>query len=364
MHPTLEREILKFARQRYAKNLIVPSIRDIQTYFEKKEKKKISRFEIQRIRNKLEIITRFHPVGDDGKDRNRRFRGLVTAMNGWIEIDMFFMGQHKTKYGQGIIAVDILTKRVYAQSVPNKKTSSFEDFIKDLIQTPGFTSTRRILSDKEAAVQSLEKQKKFKNIKFITTQGKAKMAERYIRTLKLYLSKLALSRGISLMKWRELLPEVLEKMNTKKLPGKIPGILEQVRPIDLNKKMTAKYIDYMLFNSKRFFFNFHPVLTPQNPDIAKKIFKFSIGDKVYLAKKKHINSKVQKQYWGETRSISGHFSKFQYDSSEPDVYTVHQRKLENTSMGYIVPVYKLKDEDGDVTNFFYEQFIRPYPNKV
>ena len=160
MHPTLESAILKFARQRYAKNLVIPSIREIQIYFEKKEKNKISRFDIKKIRNKLELITRFQPVGDEGKDRNRRFRSLVTSMNGWIEIDMFFMGQHKTKYGQGIIAVDILTKRVHAQSVPNKKTESFEDFIKVLIQTPGFTSTRRILSDKEAAVQSLQKQKK------------------------------------------------------------------------------------------------------------------------------------------------------------------------------------------------------------
>ena len=190
------------------------------------------------------------------------------------------------------------------------------------------------------------------------------MAERYIRTLKLYLSKLALARGISLMKWRDLLPEVLEKINTKRLPGKIPGLLEKVRPIDLNKQTTAKYIDYMLFNNKKIFSAFHPVLTPQNPDIAKKIFKFSIGDKVYLAKKKNVNPKIQKQYWGETRSISGHFSKLQYESNELDVYTVKQRKLENTSLGYIVPVYKLEDQDGDVTNFFYEYFIRPFPTKV
>ena len=364
MHPVQERAILKFAKQQYAKTLSIPSIREIQKHFEKKIDYKISRFDIQRIRNKLELISRFQPLGDEGKQRNFHFRGLVTAMNGWVEIDMFFMGQHKAKYGQGIIAVDILTKRVYAQSVPNKTKETFEDFITTLIQTPGFRSTRRILSDKEAAVQSLEKQKKFKSIKFITTLGKAKMAERYIRTLKLHLSKLALARGVSLMKWRELLSDVLEKLNTKKLPGKIPGILEQVRPIDLNKNMTAKYIDYMLFNHKRFFSAFHPVLTPKNPDIAKKIFKFSVGDKVYLAKKKHINPKIQKQYWGETRSISGHFAKFEYDSSELDIYTIKQRKLNNTSMGYIVPLYKLEDKDGNPTKFIYEQFIRPQPVNI
>ena len=364
MHPLQERAILKFSKQQYAKTLSIPSIREIQRYFEKKDGLKISRFDIQRIRNKLELISRFQPLGDEGRARNLRFRSLVTAMNGWVEIDMFFMGQHKAKYGQGIIAVDILTKRVYAQSVPNKTAESFENFIKTLIQTPGFKSTRRILSDKEAAVQSLEKQRKFKSIKFITTLGKAKMAERFIRSLKLSLSKLALARGISLMRWRELLSDVLEKLNTKKLPGKIPGVLNQVRPIDLNKNMAAKYIDYMLFNNKRFFSAFHPVLTPQNPDIAKKIFKFSIGDKVYLAKKKHINPKIQKQYWGETRSISGHFAKFAFDSSELDVYTIKQRKLDNTSTGYIVPLYKLEDKEGKPTKFIYEQFIRGQPDKI
>ena len=364
MLPLQETAILKFAKRQYSKTLSIPTIRQIQKHFEKKDTIKLSRFDIQRIRNKLELITKFQPLGDEGQHRNRRFRSLVTAMSGWVEIDMFFMGQHKAKYGQGIIAVDILTKRVYAQSVPNKTKETFENFITTLIQTPGFKSTRRILSDKEAAVQSLEKQKKFKNIKFITTLGKAKIAERYIRSLKLYLSKLALARGISLMKWRELLSDVLEKLNTKKLPGKIPGVLDQIRPIDLNKNMAAKYVDYMLFNNKKFFSAFHPVLTPQNPDIAKKIFKFSIGDKVYLAKKKHINPKMQKQYWGETRSISGHFSKFENDSSELDIYTIEKRKLDNTSMGYIVPLYKLKDKDGNSTKFIYEQFIRPYPDKI
>ena len=364
MHPLQERAILKFAKQQYAKTLFIPSISTIQRHFQKKDGLKFSRLDIQRTRNKLELISRFQPLGDEGRRRNFRFRGLVTAMSGWIEIDMFFMGQHKAKYGQGIIAVDILTKRVYAQSVPNKTTESFESFIKTLIKTPGFISTRRILSDKEAAIQSLEKQKKFKSIKFITTLGKAKIAERYIRSLKLYLSKLALARGVSLMRWRELLSDVLEKLNTKKLPGKIPGVLDYVRPIDLNKNMAAKYIDYMLFNNKRFFSAFHPVLTPQNPDIAKKIFKFSVGDQVYLAKKKHINPKIQKQYWGETRSISGHFAKFEYDSTELDVYTIKHRKLDNTSMGYIVPIYKLEDKDGRPTKFIYEQFIRAQPKKI
>lgn len=238
------------------------------------------------------------------------------------------------------------------------------EVIKKMIKSPGFTHTRRILSDEESALKSLEKRNPyFPSIKFITTNKKAKLVERTIRSLKLQIRKLMLiNNDVNIKHWRRYLAPALKKLNTKPLKGKIPGQLETVRPIDLNNKNIGSYVTNLMDSSDSLFSNLHPIPTPRNETTNKKIFKFDIGDLVYIAKKFHPNRKIRASHWNETISFSGHFNSKNRITKLDDVFSVAKRWLETSSKGYVIPLYKLK-QDKKIINFVYEYQIRPFPTK-
>ena len=272
----------------------------------------------------------------------------------------FFIIEKLKKYRKcPPLAIDILSKMIYVESIPNKKLESLQIAISNLIKSPGFNSTKCILSDKEPAIQGLAKRKVFPRIKFITTSKKAKTVERAIRTIKILLTKYLLQQGEnSLQKWRNYIDTIVLHLNTRRLPGKIPGELDIVRPIDLNESNCGKYVEYLLMKNKSFFQSLHPALIPLKN--AERIFKFKIGEKVLLAKKVDTND-IRKLYWGETRSFAGHFSKKKVNL-EDNVFTVVNRRLETSSSGHYIPVYDL-EQDSIKFYHIYEMYLRKYPKK-
>ena len=105
---------------------------------------------------------------------------------------------------------------------------------------------------------------------------------------------------------------------------------------------------------------FHPVLTPSNKSSHKPVFKYKVGDKVYIAKKYHPNRNVRQLYWAETRSVSGHFNQKNRKTKEMDFFIVKHRWLEISSKGYVTPLYQLSKNDRNI-NSVYEYQIRPFP---
>ena len=277
---------------------------------------------------------------------------------GWIEMDLMFLSFHKKLYGRTAIAQDILTERVYLESISDKTIESLTIFVNHLIKSPGFTQTRVIMSDEEAALKSKTFRDQFPNIKFITTTTKARKIERTIRTIKSKLQKLMMENGEnSLYRWKQYIEQVIDNMNNKILPGQIPGEMDTVRPVDINKHNFGKYVDNLM-STKIFFNTIHPVIPFTDPIVEKEIYKFNIDAKVLLAKKINPIKKIQKKYWGEHHTLGGHFDKKDLDK-EDDIYKVHKRRLEYSGKGTYVPVYDIIQEDF-IYPHVYEMYLREY----
>ena len=347
-----------FSHNYFGQKFKYPSLKEIQKHVLKKSGKELPMFLLRKYRNKLPLISQFHPLNDTRK-KNDKFSMLRVTTLGWVEVDLMFFQIHDSDHGQAFVAIDILSKMIYVESIPNKKLESLQAAINNMIKSPGFTSTKCILSDKEPAIQGLAKRNIFPKIRFITTSKKAKTVERAIRTIKVLLTKYLLQQGEnSLQKWRNYIDAIVFHLNTRQIPGKIPGELDKVRPIDLNANNCGKYVEYLMLKNKPFFQSLHPVLNPLKN--AERIFKFSLGEEVLLAKKVDT-SDIRKLYWGETRSFAGHFAKKKINL-EDNVFKIINRRLETSSSGHYIPVYDIEQNS---VRFFhiYEMYLRKYPER-
>ena len=363
----IEDDIIQYSNTYFRKHLTIPTILQLKTYINKKHKQKVTTDFVKRVRNKLPMITKYHPLGDQGKHRNHAFAMLKVSSLGWIEVDIMFITIYGKDYkGACFVAIDILSKRIFIHPISDKTLLSLKGAIDELIKSPGFTTTKCILSDQEAALKGLAKRKIYSGIKFIATNKKAKTVERAIRTLKLVLSKYMMAKGEnSLYRWKNYINDVVEHLNKKILPGKIPGEAEIVRPIDLNVKNVGKYVNYMLFHNPNFFQSLHPLITPKKN--SERLFKFEIGDKVYIAKKEWQDRLIQKHFWGETKSLAGHF-KYKFDNIRDHetyrkdlAFVVKNRWLDISRTGHVVPVYSIENEDEEDIDHIYETFLRDFP---
>ena len=350
--------IIDFCHKYFKKNNRYPSNNEMQIFVKRQLNIIIPENQVNRVRNKLFFITKYQPIGDTGQHRNHSFEGLRVGGIGWIELDIMFLNQ-EIEYGMAIVVIDILTKMVHAEKVKDKSLKSVTQFMKNLIKTPGFTNVRCVLSDQESAMKSLAKNNKvFPNIKFFVTDRKAKTVERTIRSIKTLLSKIMIfHKESTLYRWNDYLPQVLLTLNTKVLPGKIPGETDIVRPIDLNSRNCHKYIEYLLYHNKNYYRKHHRIFMPQNPEVAAKVFKFKLNDEVYLARK--LYQKDAKNLKFQKPSVLGHFTTDQ-------MFRVIGRKLEISSTGYILPIYNIESVSGDeideyILNHVYEKYLRSFP---
>lgn len=169
---------------------------------------------------------------------------------------------------------------------------------------------------------------------------------------------MTLNGETNLTRWRNYIETVVMHINTRPLKGKIPGESDIVRPIDLNIRNCGKYVEYLLFNKRAFFQSLHPFLIPEKD--PESVFKFKIGDEVYLAKKLDKKA-IREAYKFETRSLGGHFARFNPDRTE-NKYIVVNRRLETSSQGYLLPIYDIEQEDINI-NHVYEIYLRDFPKE-
>ena len=359
--------LYKFSRNRFLSDTKYPSVQELKTFLLRKfPGATFTNYDVRKARNRLPLLTKFRQLGDKGAHRNHGFKPLITTTLGWVEVDLMFLHEHKKKGGQAFIAVDILSKRVYARPIPNKSLKTLKSVISEMIKSPGFTQVRRILSDEESALKSLErKNTDFPGIRFVTTSRKAKTVERMIRSLKLNLRRIMIAnKDNNIKRWAKYLPRAVDALNTKVLPGgKLPG-LNQVRPIDITPRNVGAYVSHQILNNPAFSYGLHPVIPPHNKNRSDKIFKFDIGSKVYFAKQYHPDRNIRDLVWGETKSFSGHFNQKSRKTGTDDEYVVSHRWLQVSSKGYMIPLYNVRGKQGQVIHSVYEHYIRPFPPPI
>ena len=324
-------KLIQWSNKYLSNHLIYPSINDIKKY-SLKLGYNLNKEEILKFRNSLEAITKYNKLNRSSQRKYGYIPNNISSL-GWIQADLGFIEWKRKKYGKFILAVDELSQMVHVESISNKKYETLKKFFVNLKKQPGFQYMRRVFTDQEAALLSRKNRNDLEinlpDVKFFVSKRKANQAERYIRSFKLYISKILLAKQLSYTKWRDFINIVLNKMNTKMIT-KIG-----MRPIDINKKTLDILLNKLLLLKPYTRVNFYGVPLPSETIILKKLFKYNIGDKVYFSKSNNPDLKIKNLTKFETISLAGHF-----DKTLP-VYTVNKRSLITTKKLYIIPLYNL-----------------------
>lgn len=347
-------DLIAFCKSFYSKSLKFPTYKRIQLYAEKDLYKKITLEEARLVRNSLELHTKYYKLGD----RHAVYAKIRTTTLGWVQTDLFFITFRGKKYGSGMLFVDILSKKVFITSIGSKK---LDDIKKAIEKAKAFMPIRRLYSDKESSLKSLEqKNLDFKSIKFITTLRKAVIAERFIYTFKRWMSQYLTNESINVTQWRSHIAKIQRKMNDRIIAkGDILNQrIDDVTPNRLNSSNIGLYVSHLLVNNPGYYQSLYKIYTPANP---KLFFKFKLGDIVYISKK--IDPTMDRyKYAFDSKSFYGHFEKKKTKQKTENSYKIIQRRLLVSQKNRWVAVYDVKKTfSPTIIHNVYERYIRPFP---
>ena len=119
----------------------------------------------------------------------------------------------------GLVCVDVFTKQVQIVPLRDKTAASWKEGLGKLIDKMG--RPKNIMTDPDASITSIEVDEWFrrnKDIRHIMTRHHAAFAERALREFKQIMYKKVKNE---VEPWTELLPEVLERMNTGKQSDRV-----------------------------------------------------------------------------------------------------------------------------------------------
>lgn len=256
-----------------------------------------------------------------------------------------------------LLAVENLTNRLFVYPSKGKATSQWELAVDAFIEQ--VKNVNIIYTDRDAVATSTTFREKIKNLYgvrwfFMVKGSKSYLAERYIRYVK---EKLSQALEIKNTKnWVQFVDNIVKVYNNEKIDGttfKRAAItksnfneflnqrLKLNRNSALKNKLKLSNDATLLLNSARIYSRFI------SKEWNKSIFKFDVGDKVFLARRSD---------W-KNQKIGAFFKTSHWGTFGPTVYTVVNRHLRATKnfRGY-VPVYALKEIGPD--HFFYSSELR------
>ena len=317
--------------------------------------------EIQKFRDSLEVISRYKKIGLSGLRGRKIYRPSLVPRFGWVHLDIGFINLNKKEYGQFLIATDSLSRLTYieARHKHAKNFKSIKTFIINLLQIQGFKHTYRLVSDDETSLS-------YKNIQIIETlfphlriiklgynlHTKAFHAERRIREFKSKLSRVLTARNLPISSWKKLVPEITQALNETSL-------VKNFKPSDIKKSNIHRYVTELINQKKKYAYSFlYGLDFPQRSDILDKLFKYNIGDKIYLRIKDNPDDKIRSKAKFAKPTIRGHFDK------KLDPYKISNRTFSISSESYLTTVYQLINTKTGKTlkRLIEEDYIRPFPS--
>ena len=343
--------------------LTVPSVAEMHKYSVGKGMN-LNKLELTKIRNELEIVSRYKKLGNKFKKKKALWMPSFVPASGWVHIDIGFIGESRKQYGEFIIAVDTLTRRVRIKTFTKKAKTriNIQQFIIDLMNDPVWSRTYRIVTDGETGVSdnAIEYlQSRFPELRIIKLEynlsTKAFLSERMIRTFKSKLSRYCLAQKIHLSKWRQKvggrIPAnvVVQAMNDTKIVGSFT-------PNRITPQNEQEFIQELIKTKKKYAFTFlYGLIFPQETATLNKLFKFKEGDKVLIALKEHPNSNIRNKQKYKKPTISGHFNK------DSGIFVIVWRTFTVSSKFYLTFYYRLKYNNGiELPRLYHEDLLRPY----
>nr|CAD2181079.1 unnamed protein product [Meloidogyne enterolobii] len=276
------------------------------------------------------------------RPRRVRFKRSRTIPAGYmtdVQCDLADF-QKLSKENQGnnyaLVAIDVLSKRVFAEPVKSKKPGdmiqAFEKILERMEMYP-----HRIFSDKGLEFRAKELMEFFhkKDIEKYTSNAstvKASLAERCIRNLKQRIYRY-MSEKHSL-KWTKVLQKIVKAINHSNC-----RILGGLRPVDVSFN-NAQEIRKMVFG---------PIITQPN----KKRTRFNKDDFVRMSRNKNIFAKgYLPNYSDEILQVD-----LVKNRAKPNRYRVRDAKGEAFE-GYFYPEELTRVKKDDTTSYRIEKVIR------
>ena len=268
----------------------------------------ISRKDVQDWLSQQDVYTLHKPA----RRRYKRSRVIVSGINAQFQADLADV-QNLSRYNKGykylLTCIDVFSKHAWAVPL---KTKTGQELVKafQTILSSG-RKPNKLQTDhwKEFVNEHFQKFLRDKNIHFFTTNSglKASVVERYNGTLKNKMYRYFTAKNT--LRYIDVLPKLVSSYN-KTYHRSI-----KMAPIQVTKKNEAKVWDILYGEDKQ-----------------KRVrYKFAVGDRVRISKVKRM------------------FEKSYLPNFTEEIFTIYKRMTRR------VPVYKLKDDAGEILErTFYE----------
>lgn len=280
----------------------------------------LSEKDVRRVRNRvssLGVLTA--PVS-----KVRAHFGNVYPTLGQVQMDFAeFRKNWRVQNGQRvgfILAVDVLTTKLYVTPVTGKKSSDWERAVEEMVtQPPGIS---KIVSDRDAAVTSRTFRDRISERyhvewDFILSREKAYYAELFIGLVKSDLSVLCRERDTK--RWVDLVPTLVRDRNERLVPG-TQFSPSQVTWENVDQFVRQRYADPNFDRSYNInAINALPIAS------REKIFTFRVGERVRIDRRTHPYAPERRKAVGDKPSVHGSFTDKTYVVSDRALLYVPRR---------------------------------------
>jgi hypothetical protein len=247
-----------------------------------------------------------------------------------------------------LVAVENFTNKLFALPCRGKGTEQWLNAISEFVEKT--RDIRTIFSDRDTVATSLNFRDRLREKYgfawyFLKKGHKAFLAERYIGFLKTKLSQILEYKKQK--RWIEFLAAICSEYNQTKIEG------TSYRRQAVNRKNFSHFLSQLLKDSEpELRFNSFKAGPFQNSEWNRRIFKYSLGDRVLLARRATWDDQSEKQKVFTKTSLEGGFGK--------RVFTVSGRQLRASKMHKsYVQVYSLAELGPSL--HFYANELKPAP---
>ena len=323
----------------------MPTVSDLQAFCASKGLVCPSIAQLRKLRYRWKVTAVL-----SGWKGTRRFMSSSIMKPGVLMVDLayymkqFLVANAQMKYF--LVGVDLLSGRLFCVPTINKKRSSWERAILEMVAANDGVS--HIISDRDGAIVSLQFRKRIKrdygiNWSFLMSRGHAFRAERMISYLKRRLTQALKFNEKGDNCWTQHIPAILQEYNSRVIPGttRTRDSINKHNYVEMLQELRGSEDPFMLFNVSS--------STNYSPWLQQKLWNFAIGDRVLVTRESDYEAKGQQGKKAGSffkRSIEGSFA--------PTVRRVTQMWIKDSRF-LITPVYSVSG----LTGKFYETDLIP-----
>lgn len=324
-------------------------------------------FQRLQLRTAKQFLDAKKPVGQfelPRKIRPSQFQTVATIKPGIYQADHAVYLPSYAPHNDGntgfIVFVENFTNKLFAYQCKDTSTESWSKAIEKFFSVNH--SVASIYSDYDGVPssdtwrQNLERKYHFQ-WRFLRRLPKAFLAERYVgyikQALSISLASESQRKGVVVKRWVDMLEPVWKNYNRQKVT-KTTFQRDQVTPDNFDKFLTELTGE----KDPEMKFHFYKAGPFANEKWNKRLFKFDLGQKVYILKQTDPTVDIHYRRYMKP-SVTG-----SWDTSK--TYTVVGRQLRSAKNGDLLPVYSLDKfnkrhrEDNHITRhyYFYENQLK------